>query len=348
MASTPDIFTVARSAGVSPATVTRVVRGYDIVSAKTTAKVQRAILELGYRPKLAAQILASGKTGNLGLLMEDAGPIVTAVGGFSSPILTSFLYACAENKQRYFVEFVPAGSENFQPPHHLAGGLVDGVALAGHVSTELRNWLTEHDARYPWVSIDEPGNLCVISAADRGVEQAVRALAEMGHRRIGLMVGPQCFTSHRLTLKGFNRAVKALDIDTNQGRWISVSDAIAIEDQVAARVPFLVHCLKNEPRPTAIICHGIGARDVVMVATGLGLSVPRDLSVMALCVAAEALICTPALSAIEPAYTPMVRRAVELLRQRIAGPMEKKICEWIEPTIVQRETVAPPPDPKQG
>ncbi len=338
------IYEVAEAAGVSHTAASMALSGRPGVSEVQRQRIQKISQAMGYKPRLAAQMLASGKTGHIGLIAMGSGATTTAAEGFTSPILTAFLYVCATRNQRNLVEFQPPTATDadgrFEPPRQLSGGLVDGVVLAGHVSSSLRQWLEAKGCPYPWVSIDEPADYSVLAAADEGIEKAVAMLVGLGHRRIGFLGGATQFTTHRLKLEGFMRAVARHSLDTNNGEWISSNDPADRSRLVEHRVAILTRLLSGRRRPTALIAHGVTARDAVLVAARLGLGVPRDVSIVSYCTAAEAAICEPALTAIEPPFTTMVERAISLLQDRIDGIGPRCACEWITPEIVMRDTVA--------
>jgi LacI family transcriptional regulator len=341
---------VAEAAGVSHTAVSLAIRGQPGLADAQRQRILEIANKLGYRPRLAAQMLASDRAGSIGLIAESVGPTAVAAGGFTSPIIASFLYACAAADQRNLVEFFPSDDAAiaFEPPHQLAGGLVDGVLLAGHISTNLRSWLNDSKQVYPWVSIDEPADYAVLSAVDVGVERAVEALVRQGHRRLAYLGGTLRFTTHRLKAEGLARACNQHNIDTNAGRWVRNPESLVPADSVAERLAFVRGCLAGPDRPTAFLVHGTGARDVVLVATQLGLSIPDDLSVIAFCTQAEAQMCAPMLTAVEPPLQRMVERALAMLLSRIAGASQGPTTEFFDPTLVTRETVGPARQTRQS
>ena len=335
------VFDVAKRAGVSHTAVSMALRGSPQIGAEQTKKICALAEKLGYYPKAAAQMLRSGRTGYLGIIMAGSSVDVVAEAGFGGLILAHFLGQCQSRSIRNSVEFFQPGQNGrFAPPHILAGNLVDGVVLAGFVDAQLRDWLAKQ-SRYPWVSIDEPAPHSVLCSSDKGVAEAVHRLATLGHRRIAFWGGPTCFNTHRLELEGFRRAAAESNMDICSEHWVKdpeLPDAGFGAKDMAAWSHKL---LSGHSRPTAFICHGPEcSREVIRSAAALGLSVPKDLSIYCFGGAADALSNTPYLSTIEVDFPSMVNEALSMLSSLLGTKRVPPRTEWFQPRIVDRETVA--------
>jgi DNA-binding LacI/PurR family transcriptional regulator len=238
------------------------------------------------------------------------------------------------------VEYYPADQTeaDFQPPHQVAGRLVDGSLVIGDVGDRLRHWLDDQ-TQYPWVSMLEQAKFCVLSAEHRTTYAALKELIKLGHRRIACPTGEVKHLSHRLRLAAFRHAVRHFKL-TIPNKW-----QIFLSEDSAQRYQWAHQILKLKNRPTAIVCQGDAmARIVILVAAELGLRVPRDLSVISYSSPEVAHAGYPCLAGIHTNWAALTEAAVDLLKQRING-VDDQISEphrWILPYRFDGQSVAPP------
>lgn len=342
VARKPTVMDVAKKVGLSHTAVSLALRGRPGVSPKQQERIRKAADELGYRPKAAAQMLRSGRTGYLGLLLEPGGPEVVVHSGASNSILGYFLHTCQQRNRRYNVEFFHNNPNGFEPPHQLTGSLVDGLLLGGFVDAQLRQWLTDQQ-HYPWISVDEPGPYSVQSAMQDGVADAVRQLYDMGHRRISYGGGPYHFLQHELGRQGYLTAMANLGLPVDE-RWIGQLGGMSQMENAKHQRKWVNQMLNLPQRPTAYICNGMGvARNTLVESLTLGLSVPRDLSIIAVGISTSAQDTCPAFSTIENDYRSIMQHAMDMLVQLIDGNELQHDEIHVPPMIVMRETVGPAP-----
>jgi len=183
-----DILQVAKRAGVSPATVSRVTNGRSTVDKKLVKRVWQAIEELGYSPNPQARALVSGRSRVLGLLISEI------TNPFFPELIQSFEDIAGENDFEVMV-----GSTNYNREHakvfirRLAQRKVEGVAvMTFRAEDNLLDELIAQDI--PLVSVDvkiaAPRSLILEVDYAHGINQAVQHLAMLGHRRIGFASGP--------------------------------------------------------------------------------------------------------------------------------------------------------------
>src|SRR5438445_2812762 len=264
---------VARQAGVSVATASRVVSGLDNVRSETRERVERAMRELLYVPpgRRAA-------TGVIGLLVPDLeNPIFPALAqaiekrateaGFASILCSTTSAAFRE------VDYV----------HMLLDRQVDGMIF---ISCEMTNMSGEHDhyarlldegARIVFVN----GALNTLSVPSVGVDErlagevATQHLIDLGHSRIGYVAGPDYYLPTRQKAAGRESALRAAGIDVD-GELIAHG-----EFSVAGGRGALRNLLVSDKPPTAVICSSdLMAIGVLQEAEAQGLGVPDDLSVV--------------------------------------------------------------------
>jgi LacI family transcriptional regulator len=338
----PTVMDVAKKVGLSHTAVSLALRGRPGVSLRQQERIRKAADELGYRPKAAAQMLRSDRTGYLGLILEPGGPEVVVHSGASNSMLGYFLHVCQQRQQRYNVEFFHVQSDGFEPPHQLTGSLVDGLLVGGFVDAQLRQWLTEQK-HYPWVSVDEPGPYSVQSALEEGMGQAVKQLYDLGHRHIAYGGGPYQFLQHERGRQGYLAAMANLGVAVDE-RWIGHLGNLSQMDNAKLQRQWVGQLLQSTQRPTAFICNGIGvARNTLVESLSQGLRVPQDVSIMAVGISTSAMDTCPAFSTIENDYRTIMHTATDMLVQLIEGKPVADTEIHVPPIVVMRESVGPAP-----
>jgi LacI family transcriptional regulator len=331
---------VARCCGVSPATVSAALHGTGRVSRQRGEEIRRKARELGYRPKMAARMLRSHRTGHLGLILPGNARGNGNSGGYAWPLLRTFTSVCEDLEIPYNIEFYGKQREGVVLPDQLAGGVLDGCLLGGFVNEELRAAL-KAQTEWPWVSIEEPAEHCVLLAADRGIYEAVQYLAALGHRRVAFATGLLRYSTHRLGLNGFRRAVAEFALSV-QDLWVYADENETVAESMAGHVAWAGEILDQSPRPSAVVCHGMGTASAVIYAAMLrGLQLPRDLSLVALGLGADAQLRYPAVSCVEPDFVEMVGTGVRLLQRLLAGHEVSTEPHWVCPRLLPRMTTGP-------
>jgi LacI family transcriptional regulator len=344
---TVTIDDVARSAGVSAMTVSRVINKERNVRDKTRERVLETITRLNYSPNMAARRLAAGDATHIGLLYSNP----------SAAYLTQFLVGALDGARKAGSHLVIEACEGeeeaaqTEAARRIAAADVEGVVLPPPLSESVPI-LTE---------LAISGTPVVTVAMGKLYENALNvriddfaAAAEMtnyliglGHRRIALIRGhPQQIASAERE-RGFRAAVNAAGLDpaevmVEQGYFTFRSGLEAAEK-----------LLDNERRPTAIFASNDDmAAAVISVAHRRGLDVPLDLSVVGFDDTSPATTVWPELTTIRQPVAPMAIAAIELLlaevRRRRQGlppvPAERVFMH----ELVIRESSAPPPQLTQG
>ncbi|EIP98641.1 transcriptional regulator [Opitutaceae bacterium TAV1] len=332
---------VAKRAGVTLTTVSSALSGRGRVSDEKRENIRKIANELGYQPKLAAQMMRGRSTGHIGLILPGFDVSQISMDGHAGPILQDFILACEKRDITYHIEYWDASKKDrFEPPKQIANGLTDAVVVGGYVSPEFHEYMKAR--QITWVSIDEPATYCVLSATDEGIYQATQHLAALGHRKIAYVGDVPEFTTQKLGLEGFHRAQTEFGIKHPDRNWIKL---FAATDYRQVREDSLVWAgalLTARVRPTAIVCHGmVMARSIIHQALLLGIKIPDELSIIALGVAGEAERAPPPISSIEVNFADMMEQAMNMLLQSLNGTVLPPKTYRIPPKIVMRKTVAP-------
>ncbi len=324
---------VARAAGVSVATVSKVVNGRDGIAQATVDRVLAAVEELGYEASLGARSLRSHKTNVIGVLVAEFEP-------FSTELLKGVSEAIASTGYELLAwsgghRGTAVGWER-RSLARLGGTLIDGAILVTPTVVDAGTGI-------PVVAIDpHTGSAdvpCVDSDNFAGAVLATEHLLGLGHRRIGLLGGRPDLESARLREQGFRTAMAAAGAPVDESMVCNGGYRPETAEGPARDL------LTRADRPTAIF----GANDLmairtVEVALELGLRVPEDVSVIGFDNVPESALVTPPLTTVQQPLHAMGATALELLVGMLAAP-EAQVADVRLPTaLVERSSCGPAPD----
>lgn len=303
-----DILQVAKRAGVSPATVSRVTNGRSTVNKQLAKRVWQAIEELGYSPNPQARALVSGRSRVLGLLISEI------TNPFFPELIQSFEDIAGENDYEVMV-----GSTNYNKERakifmrRLAQRRVEGVAvMTFRAESHLLDELIAQNV--PLVTVDVstnvPRSLVIKVDYAHGINQAVQHLALLGHRRIGFASGPMPHLTNVRRKDAFLQAVKAIGLPAKDTP-VFLGDHTFQGGTEAAQ-----YFLRRKVRPTAIICsNDLMAVGVLRVLAERGVGVPTDMSVIGFDDIRLAEFVNPPLSTIRMSRQDLARAAFDGLKQ---------------------------------
>jgi LacI family transcriptional regulator len=326
---------VARSAGVSIATVSRVLNGRDDVSPRTRERVSRVIRDSGYTANRSARNLSAGRTGLVGVLVPLVYP------AYFSAILSGAAEALHEQDLRLVLS--PTDHEHDREVSlldRLMHGLTDGalIVLPEESSEELGRLL---DEGYRFVVVDplEPldERIPSVSAAHAsGADQAMQHLLALGHRRIGAITGPAGWVATEERRRGYHAALAAAGILPDPA--LELESDFEIDGGLRAAGALL----DLPDPPTAIFAfndnHAIG---VLQAARARGLDVPGDLSVVGFDDVEHATIVTPTLTTVRQPLAEMGRTAVSLLVRLLERQRFETLRVELATRLVVRESTGP-------
>ncbi|MEU8637260.1 LacI family DNA-binding transcriptional regulator [Amycolatopsis sp. NPDC048633] len=320
---------VAARAGVSVATVSKVINERYGVSAATLAKVRAVIEELGYEASLVAQSLRNHRTNVIGILVADLEP-------FSTELLKGA--ADAIRGSGFELVVYSAGGRTGDPVgwekrylSRLSGTLVDGAVLVTPAVS------LEAVPGTPVVAVDPhtgPSHLPTIDSDNlRGAQLATEHLLDLGHRRIAFLSGRPDLESASLRKAGYLRALEAAGVPADE----SLIRIGAYDPEVSAAS---AHDLLTGPdRPTAIFAaNDISAIATVGAARELGLSVPGDLSLVGFDNVPESALCNPPLTTVDQPIREMGHRAISMLIALINGDEVPRTHVTLDTGLVVRSS----------
>jgi DNA-binding LacI/PurR family transcriptional regulator len=329
--SRPVMADVARRAGVSHQTVSRVLNGHPNVSEATKAEVLAAIRDLGYRPNIAARTLVTGKTNVLGVVSLDT----TLYGP------ASMLYGIERALHpEYFVAVASLPSFGRQTLTEAVDRFV-GQAVAGIIviapEISAANALRGLATSVPLVAVGSGDYAPLPSVAidnRAGAAAATRHLLGLGHRTVYHIGGPDNWLDARERVEGWRATLRdagAPQPELRRGDW-------------SARAGYEVgHDLAARPEVTAVLCgNDAMALGFLRAAAEHGRRVPEDISVVGFDDVLEAAYYSPPLTTVRQDFGALGVRALDVLMDLITSRSEPRPVLPITPDLVIRSSSGPP------
>jgi len=322
---------VAEAAGVSIATVSRVVNGHADVSQETRQAVERVVRERGYQATTRRAGTAPA-TGLIGVTTPWVLP------GYFAEIVSGVSEALYEHGLRTML--CPTRQSHERETsllERLVSGDADGAVLVlpEESADELRA-LAEHG--FPFVVVDPrtevPDGIAVVCAAhSAGATQATRHLLGLGHRRIGVIGGPRGWVATQERLRGYHAALAGAGVlpDESLVRYSNFR-LDGGREQAAALLDL------PEP-PTAVFAFNDGmAIGVLREAAARGLKVPGDLSVVGFDDTVEATVTVPELTTVRQPLAELGRTAVSVLLRQLGNRRFEPLRIELETRLVTRDS----------
>lgn len=264
--------------GLSQTTVSRALNGYPEVKEATRERVLKAVVETGYRPNMAAQRLATGKAGSIGLVMP------TGTGHYSDVHFGEFLSGLGEEAVRHDFHFVimPADPQD-------ESGALKRLAASGNVDALFLAYMRSKDPRlamlkslsipflvhgrslgsepdYPYLDVDN----------ERAFHDAATLLLQLGHKRIALINGPEHFDFAIRRRMGLTTALSQWGLALAQDH---VHHSIMTDEQGQSAME---RFLNQSDRPSAVLCSStVLALGAVRAINRAGLKLGEDISLIA-------------------------------------------------------------------
>lgn len=323
---------VARSAGVSVATVSKVINGRYGVAVSTSARVQQVIDELGYESSLVARSLRSHRTNVIGILVAEFEPFSTELlKGTSERVAgTGYELLAYSGGGR---QGAGVGWER-RYLSRLSGTLIDGAVLVTPTVVDAQPGI-------PVVAVDPHTGRSGLPTIDsdniRGTITATEHLIGLGHRRIGFLAGRPDLESARMREEGYRKALANAGIAFDPGLVRVGGYRPEIADQPVHELLDLPH------RPTAIFAaNDLSAIRTMEVAREMGIRVPQDLSVIGFDNVPESALTTPSLTTINQPIRRMGAEAIDLLIGLLDGDADPNTHLTLPTELVERGSCAPP------
>jgi LacI family transcriptional regulator len=327
---------VARASGVSYATVSRVLNGYEFVRETTRNRVMEAVERLGYVANLQARSLVSGRSQIIGLLVPnlDNGYVGTIAQGIDRELIRTnydvMLYTSHRHpdKESFYVSTI-------------ANGLTEGLLLvAPLVPTTYLDALREQN--FPYILIDQADateNSSVVEATNwQGAYEATRYLSQLGHTRIAFIKGSRAVRSALDRFQGYKAALVDCDIPFRE-ELVTEGD---YQQQTGYEITKSL-LQSVDPLPTAIFAsNDLSAFSAMDAARECGLCIPDDISIIGFDDIPQASFVYPKLTTVRQPLEQMGQVAVKMLLEQIEGQSRPPQRVVLATQLVIRDSCGPP------
>lgn len=331
------IIDVAARAGVSAMTVSRVINGRSGVSAETRAAVEKAVAELAYVPNAAARSLVTSAELRIGVLYSNP----------SAAFMSEFLTGVFEEASIRGARLVLLKGEGGRPPaaealaKFAATGL-SGIILAPPLGESVAVLQALRGVGVPMAAIGAHGvrgATCVRIDDRHAAYEMTRHLLDLGHRRIGFVLGNPDQAASAERMAGFYEAVREVDgvaVQVAQGDFSYASGLAAGEQLLDGPAP-----------PTAVFASNDDmAAAIVSVAHRRQLDVPRQLTVVGFDDTTAAVTLWPPLTTVHQPVRRLAAEALALVASEARAPGGKqrpRRDRILDHSLIPRSSTAAPP-----
>jgi DNA-binding LacI/PurR family transcriptional regulator len=327
----PGMFDVARSAGVSHQTVSRVVNDHPNVKPETRARVLAVIEELGYRRNTMARALATNRSGTIGVITNRE-----ALYGPTSILLS---VEAAARDEGYFVSLVtltdastPAMNAALQ---HFQDQAVEGIIVIS-ASADFMTAAIEVAPRVPVVLVaatSKPLSGFYFASVDNtlGARLAVRHLLDLGHTDIAHVRGPKASLEATARMRAWRQTVRGAGYVPGAviaGDWTAESGYAAGRRFLDTRLPHAIFAGNDEM-----------ALGVLRALTEQGVAVPDQVSLVGFDDIAGSAFFNPPLSTVRQDFASLGHQCLDLLVSAIHGAAHSSPV-LVEPTLLVRKSTA--------
>jgi DNA-binding LacI/PurR family transcriptional regulator len=328
----PSIRDVARLAGVSHQTVSRVLNDHPSIRESTKARVQQVMDELKYRPNRAARALVKGRSRTIGVISASSseyGP-ASSIAAIQDAARAAGYYVNTANLTSVDRPSIEAAID------HLMYQAVEGLVVIApqvRVFDALEDMLLD----VPFVTLQSTGRLddhALSVDQIAGARLATRHLIELGHRSIYHLAGPQDWIEAEARMRGFLDEMGAMDVPTTApilGDWTADFGYHAGRELLRVR-DFTAIFSSNDQMALGLM-HAI--REA-------GLTVPGDVSIVGFDDIPEARHFWPPLTTVRQDFAELGRRCIALLLSELAGERTAAYVGTIQPELIVRASTGPP------
>ncbi len=329
------IFDVAKEAGVSYSTVSRVVNGFQFVKEDTRTRVLAAMEKLGYVANLQARSLAGGQSRMIGLLIHDLensyiNEVIKGVDSEISKLDYDLLLATTHQRLQKEPEYVKK----------LTNGLVDGLIIILPRNLEAYQSYLEQ-SQFPYIVIEpdhsETQHSLIKSLNWKGAFEASQYLCQLGHLRIAFVKGRTDVASAYERFDAFKEGLQQAGVPVDEE--LILPGDFTKEGGYEAGIALL----SMDNPPTAVF----GANDetalgLLNAALDKGVKVPEELSIIGFDDIPQAQHARPALTTVKQNMHQMGKLGIALLIELIEQGLDSPKKIELETQLMVRDSTAPP------
>jgi DNA-binding LacI/PurR family transcriptional regulator len=321
---------VAKLAGVSHQTVSRVINGSPQVRAETRERVLVAMRELDYRPNSAARALVTGRSRTLGVVSFD-----TTLYG---PASTLYAIERAAHDAGYFIMTVSLEALDrasvLSAVNRLRLQGVDGILVIAPLE-DAGEALVALPRDFPLVAVEAgPAQVLPVVAVDQfaGAVLATRHLLELGHPTVAHIAGPTDFLEAGLRTDGWRSTLEAAGAEP---------PPVLVGDWSPRSGYELGRRLVEDGRPSAIfVANDQMALGVLRALHEASYEIPRQVSVVGFDDIPEAQYFTPPLTTVRQEFAEIGRRSLQLLLDLMEGGEGPASPPFVQPELILRSSTA--------
>jgi DNA-binding LacI/PurR family transcriptional regulator len=308
----PTLDDVARAAGVSRATVSRVVNGVALVAPETQAAVRDAIDDLGYHSNRAARSLVTRRSGVVAVVVPEADERV-----FNDPFFPRVYHGALvgfhDTDTQVVLVISEPGENASRMIRYLGSGHVDGAIVASHHGPELARSLSQLSTPVVFIGDPETPGVPFVDLDQEGAAQRATAhLISRGCRHIATIAGPADMAASRRRLRGFTDALAAAALSpagVEEGDFSILSGLRAAERLLAADDPF----------DGLVVASDLMAVGALQALAEAGRRVPDDLLLISFDDSPVAGATPPGLTSMTNPPTELAQLAAGMLIDLLAG-----------------------------
>jgi len=327
---------VAQKAGVSAATVSRVINGYSWVKKETAERVQKVLDELNFTPNPIATALKYGRSTTYGLIVPDL------TNPFFPEFLLRFEELLIENNYEILVATTQGNSEKLNlSVRRMLMRSVDGVVLMpSEFETRSIEMLLNH--RIPFVTLDrrlaQKNNADVSIDYEHGFQQAILYLKDLGHRKIGFISGVSGMRSSKLREDAFKKAIEHAGLRYDP-LMMQYGDFIATGGHTA-----MSSLLKLGNRPTAVLtANDLMAFGALQALHESNLRVPDEFSIIGCDGISLGAATAPPLTTIAVSQAELAQACLSALQHAKDHAGARGAARRVACTLLVRGSTAAPP-----
>ncbi|PZD95596.1 LacI family transcriptional regulator [Paenibacillus sambharensis] len=311
------IVDIAKQAGVSPSTVSRVISGHPKISPATVRKVKSIMEELNYHPNIMAKSLVSKVTNTIGILLPRPAEELF-LNLFFSEMIRGVVTQAARSSYDLLMATGTTEREEVEAITRLVRGRrIDGVILLySRQADPVISFLKEE--KFPFVLIgrndEHPDILTVDNNNVQAAFDVTRHLIAQGHTRVGFVSGPPTLTVSRDRLEGYKLAMQQENLSVNP-EWIVEGDFLQESGYRA-----MSYIMNLPERPTAlVVMDDLVAFGVLGGLTELGYKVPQDLCLAAFNNTPMSELTSPPISSVDIGIYQLGYTASQTLLRAVKG-----------------------------
>jgi DNA-binding LacI/PurR family transcriptional regulator len=325
------IYDVAKQAGVSISTVSRVINNTGRISEKTRKKVLQVMEELHYQPSIVASALTGKRTRTIGLIIPDV----------ANPFFSEIARKVEDRGRELGFNVLMCNTDNNPDTEEMYLSLLQQKSVDGIIiGTTTKNYtalnqLLQENFPLALIAQDIPELAINVVRVDDflGGYQAVSHLVSLGHEKIAIMLGNLSRTSDKYRLQAYRQVMEENGLRYEEN-WIVYTDYSMKDGKRAA-----LELLQSSPKPTAVFaCFDSLAIGVYQAAKELGLNIPNDLSIVGFDNTILSTIVDPPLTTVAQPIDEMGRQVVDLLIDEIEGNNSTKQRIILPPELIIRHS----------